>query len=193
MTGLHPRSDVALGDAERVWVDTLTRVNPRMYEHPSGCGQWTAADLINHVAGGGERYSMLLAGRTADETVTTRGNDYLGNDPVALFWTYENAFRAAALAADLAAPVDHRAGTRSGHNLIDMRIMDLTLHSYDLSRCVEVRWQPSDVLVRYLLDEIPPTIAELRRLGLFAPAVTASFDNPADQLLALAGRAASSS
>lgn len=188
MMGLRPRTNIALGDAERVWAQTLTHVDLHWYDRPSGCGRWTVAELINHVAGGGERYGMLLAGRTADDTATTRGNDYVGNGPLALFWAHENAFRAAASIADLSVSVDHRAGPRTGHSLVDMRIMDLTLHAYDLSGGLRVRWQPSDRLVRYLLDEIPLTIAELRRLDLFGPAIATSSDNPADQLLALAGR-----
>lgn len=188
MTGLRARTDNALNDAERLWVDVLSGVTPDMREAPTLCGDWTVADLINHVAGGGERYSMLLAGRSADDTATTRDNDYIGDDPVALFWTYENAFRSAASIADLTAHVDHRAGTRTGHNLVDLRIMDLTLHAHDLSETAGVRWQPTDALVRYLLDEIPPTITELRQLGLFGPAIVTTAADPADLLLALAGR-----
>ncbi|MGD1238805.1 maleylpyruvate isomerase N-terminal domain-containing protein [Mycobacterium paraseoulense] len=56
--------DEALDQAERLWVDTLSAVAPGDLDKPSGCDGWTIADVVNHVAGGGHRYVMLLQVRT---------------------------------------------------------------------------------------------------------------------------------
>ncbi|MGD1257948.1 maleylpyruvate isomerase N-terminal domain-containing protein [Mycobacterium seoulense] len=37
---------------------------PGDLDKPSGCDGWTIADVVNHVAGGGHRYVMLLQVRT---------------------------------------------------------------------------------------------------------------------------------
>ncbi len=36
------------------------------------CQEWDVRELVNHVVGGAVRYTMLLAGATADQVVATR-------------------------------------------------------------------------------------------------------------------------
>jgi uncharacterized protein (TIGR03086 family) len=180
--------DDALGDAEALWVGILSTVAPADLGAPSGCAEWTNADLINHVIGGGERYTMLLRGQSAEATAATRNNDYLSGDPVQTFWLHEHAMRRAANAADLAADVDHRAGRRPGLVLLNMRIMELSLHAHDLCIGTANPWRPGEALVTYLLNEVRPLIDELRSLGLFGPASASASDRPADEVLAMAGR-----
>jgi uncharacterized protein (TIGR03086 family) len=180
--------DDALDQAEQLWADAITAVTPADLGKPSGCDGWTIADLVNHVAGGGHRYAMLLQGQDAAATALTRNNDYVGADAVAQFWHYEQMLRQAADVADLGVLVDHRAGPRSGTVLLTMRVMDLTLHTKDLCDGLETRWDPSDDLCCYLLEETASTIDELRSKGLFGPAAIAHSAAPADRLLALSGR-----
>lgn len=180
--------DAALDQAEQLWVDTLSVVAPDDLDNPSGCDGWTIADLVNHVAGGGHRYAMLLRGEDAGATALTRNNDYIGGDAVAQFWRYEKMLRHTATVVDLSATVDHRAGPRTGMTLLNMRVVDLTLHAKDLSDGLGSRWEPRDDLAMYLLEEVASTIDELRSKGMFGPATTARSDAPAEQLLALSGR-----
>jgi uncharacterized protein (TIGR03086 family) len=180
--------DEALDQAEQLWVDALSVVGPGDLDKPSGCHGWTIADLVNHVAGGGHRYVMLLQGEDAGATALTRNNDYIGTDAVASFWRHEHMLREVAAAADLGAKVDHRAGPRSGTTLLNMRVLDLTLHAKDLCDGLGSRWEPSDDLASYLLEEVASTIDELRSKGLFGPATTARSAAPVDRLLALSGR-----
>jgi hypothetical protein len=121
--------DEALDQSEQLWIDALAAVAPGDFDKPSGCDGWTITDLVNHVAGGGHRYAMLLDGADAAATALTRNNDYIGSDAVAQFWRYEQMLRDVAAVADLGAMVDHRAGPRSGTTLLNVRVMDLTLHA----------------------------------------------------------------
>nr|WP_101953382.1 TIGR03086 family metal-binding protein [Mycobacterium intracellulare] len=180
--------DDALDQAEQLWADALAAVTPTDLGKPSGCDGWTIADLVNHVAGGGHRYAMLLKGQDAAATASTRNNDYIGADAVAQFWRYERTLRQAAEVADLGVLVDHRAGPRSGTVLLTMRVMDLTLHTKDLCDGLETRWDPSDDLACYLLVEAMSITDELRSKGLFGPVTIAHSASPADRLLALSGR-----
>jgi uncharacterized protein (TIGR03086 family) len=180
--------DEALDHAEQLWVDAVSAVTASDLDKPSSCDGWTIADLINHVAGGGHRYVMLLQGEDAGATALTRNNDYIGSDAVAQFWRYEQMLREVAAVADLGATVDHRAGPRSGMTLVKMRVMDLTLHAKDLCDGLGRRWEPSDDLASYLLAEVASIIEELRSKSLFGPALTARSAAPADRLLALSGR-----
>ncbi|OBC05207.1 MULTISPECIES: maleylpyruvate isomerase N-terminal domain-containing protein [unclassified Gordonia (in: high G+C Gram-positive bacteria)] len=182
----------ALLDAEQLWVDALAQVGPAALDRRSGADGWTNRDLINHVTGGGHRYAMLLAGASAGDVETTRDSDYIVDDPVGEFWCYETMLRESAAAADLSAAVDHRAGQRSGDDLLIMRAMDLALHTHDLCVGIGIRWEPSDDLVEYLLSDASPLIEELRGLGLFGAALECADTDSAsaaDRLLAFSGRA----
>lgn len=180
--------DRALEQAEQLWVANLSGLSDAVLSASSGCDQWTIRDLVNHVAGGGHRYAMLLRGQSAADTAATRGNDYLGTDSVAEFWRYEQMMRAAADTADVGRLVDHRAGPRSAMALLQMRVMELTLHTYDLCVGCRTAWDPPDDLVSYVLTEIAPIIDELRALGMFGAATPARSTSPGERLLAFTGR-----
>jgi uncharacterized protein (TIGR03086 family) len=177
-----------LGDAEQLWVSALTSATGSSLDDASGCPGWSLRDLVNHVTGGGLRYAMLLEGATAAATATTRELDFVGDDPVAEFWRHEKRFRQAVDTADLDLEVDHRAGRRPGRELVTMRIMDLVLHTHDLSRGVGVDWDPPEPLTEHLLTDGATVIDGLRDMGLFGSAITPVSDDPRDRLLAFTGR-----
>lgn len=179
---------VMLAAGQALWVDVLERVADEALATPSGCPDWTNRDLINHVIGGGHRYSMLLDGSTAEETVFTRDIDYVADGAVAEFWRSEELLRASIDAADLFVDVDHRAGRRPGADLVPMRTMELTLHALDLSEGIGVQWLPSDALALYLLSDAETIIEDIRAAGAFAPATEPTSDRPVARLLAFAGR-----
>lgn len=183
----------ALLDAEQLWADALAQVGPAVLDRRSGAEAWTNRELINHVIGGGHRYAMLLAGASAADVDTTRDADYILDDPVGEFWSYETMLRESATVADLGALVDHRAGPRTGEELLILRAMDLTVHTYDLSVGIGIRWKPSEALAEYVLADAASIVEQLRGLGLFGPAVEyAAVDvgssNAAERLLAFTGR-----
>jgi uncharacterized protein (TIGR03086 family) len=80
---------------------------------------------------------MLLHGATADEVDANRIAEHLGDDPVASF---------AATAAELntafhepgamARTAHHPAGERTGAPLLAIRVVDVTVHTWDLARSI---------------------------------------------------------
>ncbi|MDF0528849.1 maleylpyruvate isomerase family mycothiol-dependent enzyme [Tsukamurella sp. 8F] len=179
----------ALSSAEGVWLSVLEHVAPSQWSQPSGCGEWTVRDLVDHVSGGAHRYAMLLDGATAALTAATRSEDYVGHDPVAAFWRSEGALRDVAGQSDLTAIVDHRMGRRSGLVLMRMRVMELTLHAKDLCDGIAAPWEPSAELCSYVLDTMSAEIDKLRAAGLFGPERRPVSRSTADLLLAFTGRA----
>lgn len=155
------------------------------------CIEWTVSDLVNHVVGGCRRYTMLLHGAHPDETNALRGLDHLGADPVGAFGALademSNAFREPSA---LNRMVHHPAGDRSGRTLLEMRIMDFTIHAWDLARAIGSDDSLDPDLVARLWDGLPALVAELAPWGYFRPA---SGQPPADgplqlRLLHLTGR-----
>lgn len=182
-------SEELLGEAETLWVSGLEQLGPDL-DVPSGCGEWSVRDLVDHVAGGAQRYRILLDGGSAADTAATRGLDYVGTDPIGIFWEHEHRLRESAERVDLDRLVDHRAGKRSGASLMALRLLELTLHSKDLADALSADWTPPVGLTDYLVGVGAPLIDDLRVLGLFGPALAAPSDASADRLLAFAGRAA---
>nr|WP_238526489.1 TIGR03086 family metal-binding protein [Gordonia neofelifaecis] len=182
--------DELLGVAESLWADALDALDLDDLDRASGCGDWTVRQLVDHVAGGAARYTILLDGGTAQDTVATRELDYIGDDAIGSFWEQEHRLREAAEQADLDVLVDHRAGPRSGTSLMQLRLLELTLHSKDLADALGLTWSPPAELLDHLLGAGAPIIEDLRGLGLFGPSLTPASDRPADRLLAFAGRTA---
>ena len=181
-------ADELLGQAEALWVAGLERLEGDL-EAPSGCGDWTVRQLVDHVAGGGDRYRILLDGGTAEDTAATRHLDYIGDDPIGVFWDHEHRLRESAERADLAKLIDHRVGPRSGTELMVMRLLELTLHSKDLADALHTEWDPPVELAEYLLVEGAGVLDEMRALGHIGPAADAESSVAAERLLAFAGRA----
>ncbi|WP_101544174.1 hypothetical protein [Brevibacterium iodinum] len=65
------------------------------------------------------------------------------------FWTHEGSFRALVYECDLHAPVAHRIGSIPGTQLVQMRILELTLHAADLSRGTGHDWRIDESLAEF--------------------------------------------
>ncbi|ALG83414.1 isochorismatase [Gordonia phthalatica] len=177
-----------LGEAESLWVAGLESLGDDI-DVPSGCGDWTIRQLVDHVAGGGERYRILLDGGSAADTAATRGLDYIGDDPIGTFWEHEHQLRESAERADLSVLVDHRAGKRSGAELMVLRLLELTVHSKDLADALGTPWRPGDELTDFLLREAADVVDQMRALGHIGAVMPTESGDAADRLLAFVGRA----
>lgn len=134
---------------------------------------------------------MLLHGAHSDQTNALRGLDHLGDDPVGAFALLANemsdAFREPSA---LGRTVHHPAGDRSGRTLLEMRIMDFTVHAWDLAHAIGSDDSLDPGLVARLCDVLPALMPELAPSGYFR---AASGQLPADaslkiRLLHLTGR-----
>ena len=161
-------------------LDLLTRANDgftrrlglvqsHQWPAPTPCAAWDVRALVNHVVGANRRYTMLLHGATADEVDATRTADHLGDDAVASF-----VATAAELTAALRGPgalartAHHPAGERTGTQLLEMRVLDVTVHTWDLARAIGGDESLDPDLVAFALT-LRDTFAAGREHGSFAP------------------------
>lgn len=182
----------ALALSSRAWDQRLRLLMPSQYDMPSICPGWSVFDLVNHVVGGAVRYVMLLRGSHPAEVEATRETDHVGGE---LLLT--SRIQASRLESEFQRPgalgrtVEHRSGTRSGLQLLHMRVLEQTLHGWDLARtlCTDERLDPD--IVGYLLDTATPMLDSGRATGTYGSVPTAAGPQatPQEQLLLLAGRA----
>lgn len=130
---------IALARATGEFERRLRLVGNADWLRSTPCAEWNVRDLVNHVIGGNRRYVMLLHGGSADEVNRTRTVDHLGDDPIGSFATTAAAL-AAAFREDgaLVRTVHHPLGDRSGAQLLGMRVVDVTVHAWDLARALTV-------------------------------------------------------
>lgn len=166
---------IACAEMER----RLRLVSADQWDGPTPCDEWDVRALVNHVVGANRRYVMLLAGATAAEVDTTRAVDHIGDDAVAAFRSTSADLSAAfAVAGALDRVCRHPVGDRTGAELLEMRILDVAVHAWDLARALGDDEELDPVLVDHLLAATIDLDAS-RRSGSFAdPAGAVPADAP---------------
>jgi uncharacterized protein (TIGR03086 family) len=186
---MHVLDAIGLANTEfrtrlgRVTVDDWSRATP--------CDAWDVRALVNHVIGGNRRYAMLLRGASSADVDATRSADHLGPDPAAAFDTTAAELRSVfGEAGAMSRVAHHPAGDRTGAALAEMRVLDVSLHAWDLGEAIASGGELDPELVEFVLTCVSH-IDTLGPLGYFATPAAGlrSPDGSAlDALLHLAGR-----
>ena len=168
----------------------LRLVGPDDWPRPTPCSEWDVRALVNHVIGGNRRYTMLLHGASAESVNRTRAEDHLGAHPLTAFRTTAREL-AAAFREDgaLTRIAHHPIGDRTGADLLAMRVLDVTVHAWDLARALDVDDALDADAVEFALAHTE-VIEAGREHGSFAIATGPPLITPSPQarLLHLAGR-----
>jgi uncharacterized protein (TIGR03086 family) len=158
-----------LTGADDGFTQRLALVRPHQWTAPTPCPAWDVQALVNHVVGANRRYTMLLDGAAADEVDATRSADHLGADPVASFVSTAAGLHAAfRQPGALARTAQHPIGERTGAQLLDMRVLDVAVHSWDLARAIGTDETLDPDVVAFALT-LQPTLEVGRQRGSFAP------------------------
>lgn len=132
---------------------------------------------------------MLLDGAYPHETDALRALDHLGNDPVGAFTDAAREMSDAFGEPDaLTRIVHHPAGDRTGAALLDLRIMDFTVHAWDLARAISTSDTLNDALVGFVNEILFDIVDEMKEKGYFASSRVASGGNSVERMLRLTGR-----
>ena len=144
----------ALAAANAEFERRLRLVTPDDWHRPTPCTEWDVRDLVNHVIGGNRRHTMLLRGAGPEEVDATRTQDHLGTDAVVEFLATAavllTEFR---MSGALSRIVCHPIGERTGRELLGMRILDVTVHAWDLSCGIDADRALDPTLVQHALLE----------------------------------------
>jgi uncharacterized protein (TIGR03086 family) len=158
-----------LARADEGFAQRLAVVRPDQWNAPTPCAAWDVRALANHVVGANRRYVMLLHGAAADDVDATRAADHLGDDPSAAF--VASAIELRAVIGEEGAmqrTAHHPAGDRTGAQLLDMRVLDVAVHTWDLARAIGADECLDPDVVAFALA-LPATFEAGRARGSFAP------------------------
>lgn len=163
MVDAHERTSIA-GDLDLL---ALARVGFRHrlelvladdWERPTPCTEWNVRQLVNHVVGSDLRYAALLHGGSSEDFTRqregeTRSAPVVGDNPVE-DWTHAAAVLDAALRAPgaMRRVVDYPRGPLRGRELLENRIVDITIHTWDLACAIDTDDTLHERLVRRCLS-----------------------------------------
>jgi uncharacterized protein (TIGR03086 family) len=139
----------------------------------SPCAEWTARDVVVHVANSIGRATAGLAGTEPHEV----GSD----DEITAAWaTARDAFLAALVSGDLTATVQSPFGPMPAEQMIGrLTCTDVLVHTWDLARAVGGDETLDADAVAGAFSGLKPMDAMIRMPGVFGPKVEAPSD--ADQ------------
>jgi uncharacterized protein (TIGR03086 family) len=166
--------------------DVIARVRPDQLGQATPCTEWDVRALINHVVGGNLRLAAMVVG----EPVPDAGEDVLGGDPLASF---RDSFGRLCEVFDRAGFLEQAFPTPLGEGpgalLAEMRVVELTIHTWDVAAATR---QPRDLdpeLVSFADSVLRSMPIPRGAKGPFAPEQPSPAGAMgADRLAAFAGR-----
>jgi uncharacterized protein (TIGR03086 family) len=147
----------------------LVLIEPTQWSLPTPCDGWDVRKLVNHVVAGNNMSVALLLGAPASAASKLNRADALGSDPIGAFRRsaddIESTFREEGiLDKDV---VHHPGGDIPAAQLLNYRIADYGLHSWDLARAIGADETLPPGLVGALWDALAPIAEYIQHTGVY--------------------------
>lgn len=177
--------------AESSFERFLRGVRDDQWDLPTPCTEWDVRGVATHVLAAGNFFAALLEGCSREEGVRyLLATDVLEPDPVSAFVAQRPRVRAAFTAPGaLERTCHHALADMTGAQLLSGRVIDLTLHAWDLADATsdDVHLDPS--LIEVALKIYRSFGRGLAASGHAAPAFEVAPDaSDQDRLVAMSGR-----
>lgn len=157
----------------------------------SGAKITTLRDVINYHAYDDAWMPDILTGKTMSEAGAEKfDGDLLGDNPkVSFAEIVEKAIAAVRNNYDPQRTVHYTYGDYPANEALGHAIIFRGMRAYDLANVIGVKSDLPEDLVQGLWDVIEPQAEDLRKIGVFPPAVEVAEDAPLqDRLLGMTGR-----
>ncbi|MEX2626777.1 MAG: TIGR03086 family metal-binding protein [Ilumatobacteraceae bacterium] len=190
---MPPTTSADLRRASDGFVALVASVGVHQWELPTPCPDWPVRQLVGHVVAGSAMAAALLRGAGRNEAIAILGVDELGDDPLDATRRFlDDQVRA----VDEVDSLDdlrcaHPAGPMTARQLLDLRVGDLVIHTWDLAVAVGADTTLDADLVDRVWGALRPMTPFIGRLGVFGPGPSGVLDDEAPlqaRLLDLAGR-----
>jgi uncharacterized protein (TIGR03086 family) len=170
----------ALEHAYAIATPVVAAATPADYRRPTPCTEWDVEALLSHLIRVVDQFPTVIAGEKADWS----GPGFT-DDPAASL--------AAATAANLAAwrrpGAADMPGRLPGTQLIDLNLIDTTMHTWDLAQAIDYPLAVDEELAAFVLALASETPVAEQRGRAFGPEVPVAADAPTiDRLAGFLGR-----
>lgn len=171
----------ALDDAQHAFADRLALVRDDQWSLPSVCRSWTVFGLASHTISATRTYAALHAGATRDQATSVFIAEVDGDD---LLGAYRSA--AAQVLAGFREPgvfertFPHPTLDMPGSQLIVWRILDDTLHAWDLARSIGADERLPDSALEVIWAFVEPLVSVVGGHGVFGDGQSGTVDPDAD-------------
>lgn len=171
----------ALDDAQQAFADRLARVRDDQWSLPSVCRSWTVFGLASHVISATRTYAALHAGATRDQATSVFIAEVDDDD---LLGAYQRA--AADVLAGFREPgvfertYPHPTLDMPGSQLIVWRLLDDTLHAWDLARSIGADEQLPVRSLEVVWSFVEPLVAIVGGHGVFGAGQSGTVPADAD-------------
>ena len=172
----------------------VAEVDADQWGLPTPCPDWSVRQLVGHVVASSAMAAALLRGASRNAAIALLGVDELGDDP----------FDAACRILDDQARAfeevdqnleelrcDHPAGPMTARQLLDFRVGDLVVHTWDLAVAIGADTALDPDLVEQVWGAMRPMAPFIGQLGVFGAGPSGRLDDEAPlqaRLLDLTGR-----
>jgi uncharacterized protein (TIGR03086 family) len=175
-----------LEEAGAAFETVLQGVEPGRLGEASSCDGWSVRELIAHVVSGNLMFAAMVNG-----TPPRTGDDVLGDDPAEAFRASLKNLKDAFSAEGVMDRVFQTPmGERPAPRLVTTRVIELSVHGWDLARSTGQRIELSEPVVDAALAQLRMMLSGDRSGLPFGPEQQVSqAASPADRLAAYAGRA----
>ena len=160
----------ALSQSIREFESRLRQVGDDQWDLPTPCTEWNVRQLVNHMLLGTRMSVQLLAGMSQQNVVAQLGDDLIvdSEDPIADFVALAGQMQEGFTGPDgLEGTVDHPMGEIPRTMFVGFRLMDNSVHAWDLARAIGADDELDPDLVSRLWDDIQPMAGGLGELGIF--------------------------
>jgi uncharacterized protein (TIGR03086 family) len=169
----------------------LSQVSNSDLTLPTPCEGWSVSELVWHVARASDMTVLLLNDATRDDAVKLFDVTAPPNVLEECQRAIDEELTSFANASDLEVMTHHPMGDVTVAQLFDFRILDLTIHFWDLARAVGADEIIPDALVTYVYATVLPMEEIIGQVGIFGegPSHSIGSDAPSQvKLLDLLGR-----
>jgi uncharacterized protein (TIGR03086 family) len=158
------------------------------WDDPTPCTEWSVRDLVNHLVGEHSWAPHILAGESMEQVGDRYDGDLVGSDPVGAWDRAAKASRAAFSETTLEGTARFSFGEAPLTEYAEQMLVDLTVHGWDLARGSGQDETLDPAAVEICLAYAKRNVGRWDGLGIIAPPVPTTSDDPAVQLLSLTGR-----
>ncbi len=157
----------ALTQSENEFLARADQLTADHSDQPTVCGDWTVDGLMNHVVAGSYMTVTGLTGAPKEEVIAAMQGPFEGDVIDALRTGLVAQAAAVRQPGALEMTVHHPAIDMSGEQLLGFRIVDMTMHAWDLSRSLGFDESMDPDLVAWTWEWLQPLAPFIGTLGMF--------------------------